>query len=369
MKKIEINGNNRVSDETVKIYGQIILNKDYSDKDLDQILRNLYETNFFEDVKIQISNNVLKIDLKEYPVINQLVIIGEKSNKYVEQIKKNIKSKEKRSFIKSNLAKDINTIKKLYTSLGYNSAVVEVKTKKIDSEKFDLLIEIERGEQTKISSINFVGNNSIRGSRLKDVIASEEDKFWKIITRNTNLSENLIILDMRLLTNYYKSLGFYDAKVNSNFAKINDKGKAELVYTIDEGKRFTINKISTNVDEVFDKDLFFPLNEVYKKYVGDYYSPFKVKKLLEEIDELIDDNSLQFIEHNVQETIVGNGINIVFNIFEGEKTSVERINITGNNITNEDVIRGELILDEGDPFTKLNLDKSISEIKDRNIFN
>ena len=83
---------------------------------------------------------------------------------------------------------------------------------------------------------------------------------------------------------------------------------------------------------------------------------------------MIDSNNLQFTEHNVQEVIEGDSINIVFNIFEGDKTLVERINITGNTITNEDVIRGELILDEGDPFTKLSLDKSIAEIKSRGIF-
>ena len=82
------------------------------------------------------------------------------------------------------------------------------------------MIEIERGDRTKISSIKFIGNNNIRGSRLKDVIASEEDKFWKIITKNTNLSENLINLDKRLLTNYYKSLGYYDVKISSNLAQL-----------------------------------------------------------------------------------------------------------------------------------------------------
>ena len=133
-------------------------------------------------------------------------------------------------------------------------------------------------------------------------------------------------------------------------------------------KDSTINKISTNVDPVYDNKLFFPLQKTYKKYVGEYYSPFKIKKILEELDELIDDNNLQFVEHNVKEEIDGNSINITFNVYEGEKTVVERINILGNRITNEDVIRGELILDEGDPFTKLNLDKSIAEIKARNIF-
>ena len=141
-----------------------------------------------------------------------------------------------------------------------------------------------------------------------------------------------------------------------------------MIYTITEGERFTINKISTKVDEVFDKKLFFPLNKIFKNYVGDYYSPFKIKELLEEIDLIIEANNLQFVEHNVQEKVEKNSINITFNIFEGKKNLVERINITGNNITNEEVIRGELILDEGDPFIKLNLEKSIAEIKDRRIF-
>ena len=116
------------------------------------------------------------------------------------------------------------------------------------------------------------------------------------------------------------------------------------------------------------KIIFSRYVKVYDDLIGSYYSPFKVKKLLDELDELINRNNLQFVEHNVQETIEGDTINITLNVFEGEKTLVERINITGNNITNENVIRGELILDEGDPFTKINLEKSISKIKSRNIF-
>ena len=365
---LKINGNSRISDETIKIYGEIELGKDLSENDLDKILKNLFNTNFFEDVKIKLDKNILIIDLVEYPVINQLIIVGEKSNKYKNQIKKIIQLKEKNSFIKSYLSKDIEKIKTLYSSIGYNFSKVDTKIKTIDRNNIDLVIEVNRGEQTKISSINFLGNKSIRSSRLRDVIASEENKFWKFITKNTNLSENLIELDKRLLVNYYKSLGFYDIDIKSNIAELKDTGDAELTYSVEEGKRYTMNKISTNVDPVYDKDLFFPLNKNFQKFIGEYYSPFKVKKLLEEIDELIEFNNLQFTEHNVQETIEGDSINIVFNIFEGAKTLVERINIKGNTITNEDVIRGELILDEGDPFTKLNLDKSIAELKARGIF-
>ena len=368
VKEIIINGNKRVSSETIKLYGDIKTNQDYSDKDLNRILNNLYETEFFDDVKVSLSNNILTINLKEYPIVNQLIIIGEKSKKYKEQIKKLIKTKEKKSLVKSNLAKDINLIERLYSSLGYNFAKAEAKLRKIDEENFDLLIQIDRGEKTKISSISFIGNQNVSARRLRDIIASEENKFWKFISRNTNLSENLISLDLRLLTNYYKSLGFYDINVTSNLAQIDKSGKADLVYSIDEGVRYTINKISTNVDTVFDKKIFFPLNKTYKKYAGDYYSPFKVKKILEQIDELIDDNNLQFVEHNVKESIKDDSINLVFNIYEGEKTLIERVNVTGNTITNENVIRGELLVDEGDPFTNLNLEKSIAEIKARNIF-
>ena len=160
----------------------------------------------------------------------------------------------------------MKVLKTLYSSIGYNSSKIETKVKKIDEESFDLLIEIDRGKQTKISTIKFLGNKSIRSKRLKDVLASEEDKFWKFISKNTNLSESLIDLDKRLLTNYYKSLGFYFVKVNSNLAQLDESGDANLIYSIEEGNRFTINKISTNIDKVYDKEIFFPLNKTFKKY-------------------------------------------------------------------------------------------------------
>ena len=106
---------------------------------------------------------------------------------------------------------------------------------------------------------------------------------------------------------------------------------------------------------VFDKKIFSSLQNSYKKYVGKYYSPFSVKDLLDDIDTLIEKNNLQFVEHSVEEIKNANNIEIKFNIFESHKIFVERVNITGNNVTNEDVIRGELIIDEGDPFTNLNL--------------
>lgn len=368
INKIIIDGNNRISEETIKVYGEIEINKNYSEQDINQILKNLYSTNFFKNVDISLKNKTLRITLKEYPIVNQLILSGEKNKSYEKEIIKAIRLKEKQSFIKSFLAKDIETIKSLYSSLGYNFTKVEVKVRNVDQSSLDLLILVERGEKSKISSISFTGNEKIRTKRLKEIIASEENKFWKFLSKNTALSENLINLDQRLLLNYYKSLGFYDAQIKSNFAEINQSGKANLVYTIEEGKRYIINRISTNIEKIFNKEIFFPLNEDFNKYVGEYYSPFKIKKLLEKIDLIIDENNLQFVEHNVQEKLNEDTISIVFNIYEGERNLVEKINITGNYVTNEDVIRGEFLLDEGDPLTEINLDKSIAKIKSRRIF-
>jgi len=368
VKQIQITGNKRVSSETIKIYGDIKTNIDYSESDTNRILTNLYSTNFFEDISVELSNGILKINLREYPVINELVIIGEPSKKYKEALRKLLKLKAKGSFIKNNLSSDIETIKKLYSSVGYNFAEVNSKIREIDKNNLDLIFEIKRGDLTKISKISFTGDKKIREKRLRDIIASEEDRFWKVISRNTKFSQNLINLDTRLLTNYYKSIGYYDVKIVSNSAEIKESGNIELTYSIDAGNRYIINKISTNVDPVFDKNLFYPLNKSYKDITGDYYSPFKIKKILEEIDELIDLNNLQFVEHNVEESIDGDTISLKFNIYEGEKVLVERINILGNNVTKENVIRSELLLDEGDPFTNLGLEKSEAKLKSRDIF-
>ena len=202
VKEIQISGNQRVSDETVKVYGDIEINKNYNELDINNILKNLNSTNFFEDIKISLEQNILKIDLVEYPVINQLILVGDPSKKYSEQIKKLMGLKEKQSFVKSFLSKDIELIKNLYSTIGYNSSKVEAKIKNISDRSVELVIEIERGNKTIISSISFTGDKKVRERRLRDIIVSEEDKFWKVISNNSNFNRNQVELDLRLLTNY-----------------------------------------------------------------------------------------------------------------------------------------------------------------------
>ena len=368
VKKINISGNSRISSETIKVYGDINLGKDYSNFGIDKILKSLYATNFFEDIQISLIDGTLSISVKEYVIISSVDFRGEKSNQVKKKILETLSLKPKGSFIESKLEADINTVKKIYASLGFNFIDVEAKIERFDNGQVNLVYFLEKGNKTDIAKITFLGDKKIKEKRLRDIIVSEEKKFWKFLSKNTYLSYNNIELDKRLLLNYYKSLGYYDARVLSNNAEISKNNFTNLTYTINAGTRYRVNKISTNVSEVLDKKLFIPLKDSFSKVIGKYYSPFTVKKLLDDLDSLIANNDLQFVEHSVNEILEGDSIEIKINIFEGKKQLVEKINIIGNTVTDESVIRSELLIDEGDPFNKLKLSQSVAKLKSRNIF-
>ena len=368
INKIDITGNERVSDETVKVYGGVSENQNVDNLKINEIIKNLYSTNFFEDIDISLSNKTLFIKLVEYPVINEIIIVGEDASKYKEAIKKNIKSKKNGPFVKSLIADDEITIKKLYSSLGFNFLEIKSKVETFPKKRVNVYFEIEKGKKSKISKINFKGDRKIRDRRLRDIITSQESKFWKVLTKNTNLNESNIALDKRLLTNYYKSIGYYDVRVLSEIVELKEDFQAEITFNINAGTRYKISKISTNVDSVLNKELFLPLNDIYKKVVGNYYSPFTVKRLLDELDLIISNEDLQFIEHNVNEILKEDTVELIINVIEGQKIIVEKIDILGNTVTNESVIRSGLLIDEGDPYSKVKVDKSISQIKGKGIF-
>ena len=366
--EIKIDGNDRFSKETIKVYGEIQDKDTYSREEVNEILKRLYETNFFEEVKISFLNNVLKIDVKEYPLINTLEIQGEQAKKYKEVIFDTLMSKEKGAFVKNNISQDIATIKNIYESLGFNFVEVDAQIFELSDNRVNLVFDVNKGNKLKISNIYFIGDKKVKEKRLRDVIVSEENKFWKVLSKNVNLNQSSIELDKRLLKNYYKSTGYYDVKIISTSAVIQDKKTASITYNINAGDRYIISKITTNLDPNLKNSAFLPMSKEYSKIIGDYYSPFKVKNLLDSLDILIDDNDLQFIEHSVNEITSDSEIEVVINIFEGEKSLVERVNVNGNTVTNESVIRSALLLDEGDPFNKLKLSRSVSELKAKNIF-
>ena len=371
LKKIEISGNKRISKETIKVYGDIKINQNYGQNEINDIIKKLYNTNFFSNISTSFSNGVLNIEVSENPIIYSIEIRGEQANKYKEQIKKVISLKEKSSYIENYVKSDIEIIKNLYKSLGYYSVNVEAEKKIVDTSRdtLNLIFNVEKGERSQIKKIFFIGDKKIKSKRLRDVITSEEAKFWKFLTRNIYLNTDRIELDKRLLKSYYLGRGFYDVQVLSTSAEITNENNINLTFSINAGKRYRFKKFSTDIDPVFDTAIFEELKPTFQKYAGKFYSPFTVKKILDTVDEIIDKNQLQFVQHRVIETSLEGGIDVEFKIFEGEKIQVERVNINGNNVTNDSVIRSGLFLDEGDPYSKTKLDKSIANLKSMNIFN
>ena len=370
LKKIEVEGNSRISSETLKVYGEIEINKDYSTEDINEIIKKLYDTKFFSKISTNFSNNILKIIVEENPIINTIIIEGEKAKKYKETVLEIISLKEKSSYVESDIKNDIEMIKSFYKSLGFYAAEVEARSQPIgqDKSRLNLIFNVEKGEKYKISKINFIGDKKIKFKRLRDVIASEEHRFWKVISRNVYLNSERIELDKRLLKNYYLSKGYYNVEVVSSSAESKTETEIELTYSINAGERFRIKKLSTDIDPVFDTSIFERLAKEFNEYAGEYYSPFKVQKILEKIDNIVDEKELQFVQHTVSETVDKDGIDIVFKIFEGPKIQIERVNIFGNTVTSDSVIRSELLLDEGDPYSKVKLNKSMSELRARGIF-
>ena len=371
LKKIEVSGNKRISTETIRVYGNIQLNKDYQDDDINDVIKKLYNTNFFSNVSTSFSNGILKISVRENPIIYSIEINGENAKKFKEQIFKLISLKEKSSYIENFVKTDIEMIKSFYKSLGYYSVSVDADKQKADAGEntLNLIFNINKGERSKIKKIYFIGDKKIKSKRLRDVITSEEAKFWKFLTRNIYLNTERIELDKRLLKNYYLGRGYYDIQVLSSSAEITNENNIELTFSINAGKRYRFKRFSTDIDPVFEARLFESLKSTFKKYAGKHYSPFTIKKILENIDEIVDNNQLQFVQQTVKEFPGEDGIDVQFRIFEGQKIQIERVNITGNNITNDSVVRSGLLIDEGDPYSKSRMEKSIGNLKAMNIFN
>jgi len=368
VKKIEIQGNERISKETIIVFGDIQPGKDYNTSDVNSLIKKLYNTSFFSNISVTIKDNTLNIIVEENPIIKSIKLKGEKAKKYKEKIFELLILRENGPFVEANIKKDINFIKEFYRTLGFYFVKIDTEIITLEKNKVNIQYLIEKGEKAKIAKIYFLGDKKIREKKLRDVITSQEAQFWKIVSRNVYLSKERIELDKRLLKNYYRNKGYYEVDVKSTNVEYAEGEGFVLTYNINAGPRYRFNKIFANVSDTLDKEAFFSLEKRFDKLIGEYYSQRKLKLILDEIDKLSEQKELQFINHNVEETLSDSNVEVKINIFEGEKVLIERINIVGNSVTNDSVVRSALIVDEGDPFSTLLVNKSINEIKARNIF-
>ena len=368
VKKVKVVGNVRVSPETIVMFGNIKVNEDYNTQKLNELTRELYDTDFFSYLEINLNNGVLEISVKENPIIQNLIFNGIKAKKHKEAIKEVIELKEKTSYVENKLIRDIQKIKKAFRNQGYYFIEVEAYAKENVNNSIDLIYEINRGKRAKIGKIIFVGDKKFKDGKLRGIITTEENKAWKILSSKKYLNQERIKLDTRLLENFYKGKGYYQVKVLATNVLYEEGEGFLLTYNIDSGKRFRFENVSLKISESLDKSSFIEITKDLPKLKNKYYSPKKIIKILDKINKLSTKKDLQFINSKLVETVKNDKILVTIDVSEGEKYFVERINIIGNTVTEDNVIRGELEVDEGDPYSLLLLDKSINKIKSRNIF-
>ena len=367
---IDVSGNKRISKETILVLGDIKLNKDFTKNDLNNTLKKLYETNFFSNISLSIKSGLLKITLVENPIIEKVELRGIKNKKILEKIEKEISLKNRMSFSENLLNRDVNLIKNIFKSSGYY--FVEIDTSYIENKELnsiELNIDIDQGEKAQIKDIQFIGDKKIKDKKLLEVIASEEHKFWKVVSNKVYLNENLVNLDKRLLENFYKNEGYYNVEVLNSFAELDDKGSFKLIFNIKAGEKYFFNDIVLSLPDDYRKDDFKKIEKLFGKLKNEKYSINKVNTILKEIDIIASQKLYDFINAEVEETVVENNkINFDFKIKDSEKYYVERINVFGNYNTIEEVIRNQLIVDEGDPLNEVLFSKSINKLRSLGFF-
>ena len=368
INKIKIVGNDRISYETIKMFANIEINENVSTNKLNLILKDLYKTNYFKNVSVSLNNSELNILVEEFPIIQKITYQGIKSKKILQSINAEKLIKEKSPYNDLILKNEKNRITSKIKELGYYNAIIETSVETVSKNLVNINFNFNLGEKAKIKKISFIGNKIFKDRKLKRIIASTEFKYWKFISGRKYLNPAIADLDKRLLKNFYLNNGYYNVKINSSFAKLINDNEFELIFNIDANEKVFFGDLKLDIPMDFESTNFTSIDELFQKIENKPYSINLINKILDEIDEITVLDQYQFIKATVLENLVSNKLNLVFKINEAEKFYVKRINIYGNNITQENVIRNQFELDEGDPFNEILFKKSINNIKSLNFF-
>ena len=312
----EVNGNKRISKETIIVIGGINIDKDIDENEINNALKKLYNSNFFSDIEIFISEKTLVINVQENPIISNIEFTNIKKESLIEDLRDLMSLKQRNSFSKNKLRSDLNTIRNFLKGRGYYFSNVEssfVKNEQLNS--VDLIIDVELGQKSKIKKISFIGDKKIKDKKLLRIIASEEHKFWKFLSKKVYLNQSIVDLDVRLLKNYYKNLGYYDIKIENTVAEFDEKGFFELIFTVNSGKEYFFNNLNLDLPQDYNKKDFQKLNDLFVELKDTRYSLDNLNRILTQIEKIASERLYDFINVDVEEKIVNkNKINLLFKL-------------------------------------------------------
>ena len=368
IKQVKISGNKRISSNTI----ESLVDKNITVIDsiyINGLTRKVYNTEFFSNVKISYDNNILNITVEENPIVNFFYINGITGSD-LDEINKIISLKENSIFSVSKLKKDLEDVKDLFKSSGYYFAFVEPEIIKIDDNQINLIWNIKKNDISKINNIYFIGDKYFSSGQLLEIISSAEDSWWSFFS-NSSLNEDRIENDKKLLKLFYKSKGFYDVQIESAFANLDKKNNFILTYSINSGKKYKFGNVEIKTEPSVLKDSnIMDIKNISEKIIKDkVYSTPIIFTIEKKVNTYLEDEKYANIEIDIEEIKkTDDKIDLLIKVNNLKKTMIGKINIYGNSITEEKVVRDNLNISEGDILNTSKIKKSIDNINSKNIF-
>lgn len=369
IRQIVIQGNQRVEEETVRSYMSIASGDAYDDIKIDRSLKSLYATGLFADVAIHREGDTVVVRVVENPIINRLVFEGNKRVK-TDQLQTEVQLRTRGVFTRTKVQTDVKRILEIYRRNGRFAATVEPKIIELPQNRIDLIFEINEGPPTYVRRINFLGNRIYSDNALREQLQTKEERWYRFLTSDDTYDPDRVNYDRELLRRHYLRNGYADFRVVSSVAELTpDRESFFLTFTLDEGERYRLGKVSV---KSAIKDLKAEELEpvIQSLETGDWYNADDIENTIQALTDAVGTKGYAFVDvrpvlnrHREDHTI-----DVLFDVQEGPRVFVERIDIQGNVRTLDKVIRREFRLVEGDAFNTAKLRRSRERIKDLNFF-
>jgi outer membrane protein insertion porin family len=368
ISEIRIEGTQRVEPETVRSYMLVQPGDPFDADRIDRSLKSLFATGLFADVTLRREGDALIVRVVENPIINRIAFEGNRKLTD-ETLNKEVQLRPRTVYTRTKVQSDVKRILDLYRRNGRFAATVEPKIIPLDQNRVDLVFEINEGPVTGVRSINFVGNHQFSDSRLREVIQTKESRWYRFFSSNDNYDPDRLTYDRELLRKFYLAQGYADFRVVSAVAELTPARDGFFItFTIEEGERYRFGKIdvTNSLPEVKAEDL----KALVTVQQGDWYNADQVEKTISALTDALGNRGYAFvdIEPRVKRNPDTRTIDVTFDVKEGPRVYVERIDITGNVRTLDKVIRREFRLVEGDAFNTSKLQRSEQRIKNLGFF-
>ncbi len=368
VKSINVTGSQRIEPETVRSYVKLRTGEAYTRESLDEAIRDLFATELFADAQIRDDQGALTIIIRENPVINRIVFEGNKRIKE-DKLGKELKLAPRQIFTRSKVRADIGRIVELYRRQGRFAATVEPKMVTLDQNRVDIVYEISEGPKSKVRKINIIGNEVFKDGRLRAQMATKESSITRLFSSRDTYDPDRLAYDQGKLRQYYLTQGYADFRVISAVAELTpDKRDFVITYVVEEGERYKFGDVIAESD-VRDFKPDTVKTQIPMK-TGDWYNAKLVEDTVENITKTAGLFGYAFaqVEPTFNRNKEDKTMNITFRVGETPRVYVEAVNVNGNTLTQDKVIRRELRLAEGDAFNAFSVKRSEDRIKSLGFF-